>query len=414
MARKRLLIAITLAETGGAQTYIAQLLPALTERYDVVVAAHGGGPLETATVAAGARYVPLRQVRHSIGIRDFAGIVELVRLFRRERPDLVHLNSSKIGALGRIAAAIARVPARVFTVHGWSFAPHRGAEARAYQALERTLAPLAWTICVSEGDRAKAPWLNGKAVVIPNAVDLDAALPASRDGGPPTIVSVGRLVKPKSFWVLADALRLLPEGSFRALIAGDGPQKRFLDGIPGVELLGERDDVPAVLSQGDLFVLSSSSEGMPISVLEAMAAGLPVVASAVGGIPEIVVDGETGLLVPAGVDPAPLAAAIAELLADPERRRQMGEAGRRRVEERFDLGAGRPPADLAALSRRQVEELAVAGWSLLAAVLGGRGRPRPGRGCTQGCTRIADGGGLGGPARKESGGESPKRRGNKR
>jgi glycosyltransferase involved in cell wall biosynthesis len=337
VARKRLLIAITLAETGGAQTYVAQLLPALTERYDVVVAAHGTGPLEGAARAAGARYVPLRQVRHPIGLRDLAGLAELVRLFRQERPDLVHLNSSKIGALGRIAAAIARVPVRVFTVHGWSFAPHKGVEAGAYRALERTLAPLAWTICVSEGDRAKAPWLNGKGVVIPNAVDLDGALRASPNGGPPTIVSVGRLVKPKSFWVLADALRLLPEGSFRALVAGDGPQETFLSGIPGVHLLGERDDVPALLAQGDLFVLSTLSEGMPIAVLEAMAAGLPVVASAVGGIPEIVVDGETGLLVPPGNDPAPLAAAIRELLGDPERRRRMGEAGRRRVEERHDV-----------------------------------------------------------------------------
>lgn len=334
--RKRLLIAITLAETGGAQTYVAQLLPALSERYDVVVAAHGPGPLQDAARRAGARFVPLRQVRRPIGIRDLAGLVELVRLFRRERPDLVHLNSSKVGALGRIAAALARVPARVFTVHGWSFSPHEGAAAAGYRLLERSLAPLAWTICVSDGDRAKAPWLNGKAVVIPNAVDVAGAVPASPNGGPPTIVSVGRLVLPKSFWILGDALRTLPPGSFRALIAGEGPQESYLRGIPGVELLGDCDDVPAVLAQGDLFVLSSLSEGMPISVLEAMAAGLPVVASAVGGIPEVVVDGETGLLVPPG-DAAVLAGAIGELLADPERRRRMGEAGRRRAAELFDL-----------------------------------------------------------------------------
>src|SRR3954449_9961868 len=84
VARKRLLIAITLAETGGAQTYVAQLLPALTERYDVVVAAHGPGPLAAAAQRAGARFVPLRQVRRSIRPRDLAGLVELVRLFRRE------------------------------------------------------------------------------------------------------------------------------------------------------------------------------------------------------------------------------------------------------------------------------------------------------------------------------------------
>jgi glycosyltransferase involved in cell wall biosynthesis len=334
--RKRLLLVITLAETGGAQTYTAQLLPALTGTYEVTVAAHGHGPLEDAAAAAGARFVPLRHVRRPIRPRDLAGLVELVRLFRRERPDIVHLNSSKAGLLGRIAGLVARVPVRVFTVHGWSFSPHHGLSAGAYRALERLLAPLAWTICVSEGDRAAAPWLNGRAVVIRNAVDASAMPPAHPNGGPPTLVAVGRLVLPKSFWTLADALRLLPADSFRALVAGDGPQRTFLEGIPGVELLGERHDVPALLAQSHVFVLSSRSEGMPISVLEAMAAGLPVVASSVGGIPEQVVDGETGLLVPPD-NPAALACALQCLLDEPELRARMGAAGRRRAVELFDV-----------------------------------------------------------------------------
>ncbi len=336
MTRKRLLIAITLAETGGAQSYVAHLLPALTEHYDVVVAAHGTGPLESAANRAGARFVPLRNVRRPIGLRDLAGLVELVRLFRRERPDIVHLNSSKVGLLGRIAAFLARVPARVFTVHGWSFSPHAGAAATAFRTLERLLSPLAWTICVSEGDRAKAPWLNGRAVVIPNAVDVGAISVANRNGGTPAIVSVGRLVLPKDCWTLGAALRALEPGSFRATVVGEGPQRPFLTGIPSVELAGERDDVPDVLARADVFVLSSRSEGMPISVLEAMAAGLPVVATAVGGVPEIVVDGETGLLVPAG-DADALADALRRLLADAALRRRQGAAGRRRAELLFDV-----------------------------------------------------------------------------
>src|SRR4051812_43660404 len=100
--RRRVLIVITLAEVGGAQTYVASLLPELTKRYDVTVAAWGPGPLVDATIAAGARFVPLRNVRRELGWRDALGLVELVQLFRRERPDLVHLNSSKVGVLGRI------------------------------------------------------------------------------------------------------------------------------------------------------------------------------------------------------------------------------------------------------------------------------------------------------------------------
>ena len=103
-----------------------------------------------------------------------------------------------------------------------------------------------------------------------------------------------------------------------------------------VRLAGERDDVGELLAAADLFVLSSRSEGLPLSILEAMAAGLPVVASDVGGVPELVVDGETGLLVPPG-DPHALAAAIDRLLDDPDLRRRLGAAGRLRVSEQFDL-----------------------------------------------------------------------------
>jgi glycosyltransferase involved in cell wall biosynthesis len=178
--------------------------------------------------------------------------------------------------------------------------------------------------------------LNGKAVVIPNAVEVAAMRPSALDGTPPTIVSVGRLVLPKSFWILGQALRALERGSFRALVVGDGPQETFLQGIGGVELLGERDDVPDLLARSDIFALSTLSEGMPISVLEAMAAGLPVVATAVGGIPEIVVDGETGVLVPPQ-DVGALAAALERLLVDTELRRRMGAAGRARAEQLFDV-----------------------------------------------------------------------------
>lgn len=334
--RPKVLVLITLAEVGGAQAYVTALLPALAERYEVVVAAHGPGPLVDAARQAGARFVPLRHVRRPIGPRDVLGLLELVRLFRRERPDLVHLNSSKVGTLGRVAAAVARVPARLFTVHGWSFSPHTGRAAVFYRGLERALAPLATTVCVSAGDLAKAPWLNGRGVVIPNAVDVQSTPRATHDGGPPRIVSVGRLVNPKDFRTLRRALLSLEPNGWRAFVAGDGPQRRHLEDLDGVELLGEWDDVPRLLAEADVFVLPSRSEGMPISVLEAMAAGLPVAASAVGGVPEVVVDGETGFLVPPG-DPEALAEALGRLLSEPELRRRMGEAGRRRAEALFDL-----------------------------------------------------------------------------
>ena len=118
----RILILITLAETGGAQAYVAALVPALAPRFDVVVAAHGGGPLVDAARGAGVRFAPLRHVRRPLQpARDLLGLFELVALIRRERPDIVHVNSSKAGVLGRMAAVLTRVPIRVFTVHGWAF-----------------------------------------------------------------------------------------------------------------------------------------------------------------------------------------------------------------------------------------------------------------------------------------------------
>ncbi|MDQ4040195.1 MAG: glycosyltransferase [Actinomycetota bacterium] len=355
---------MTLAGVGGAQAYVAQLVPALVRRFDVVVAAHGEGPLRETVEAAGARYHALRWVRRAVGWRDVVGLFELAALFRRERAVAVHLNSSKVGLLGRVAAWMARVPVRIFTVHGWAFAAHHGRAATAYRLAERAARPFG-TVVICPAQDIRRMGIRARtcderhSVVIANAVDAAAVPLAAPDTGTPTIVSVGRLHEPKDFVTLARALRAVPRGQFRADIVGDGPDRPAVEaelragGLDDVvELVGERADVPERLAGAAVFVLSSRSECMPISVLEAMAAGLPVVASAVGGLPEMVVDGETGVLVPPG-DPEALGRALARLVADPQERRRMGAAGRRRVEEHFDL-----PAFQAAhleLYRREIE-----------------------------------------------------------
>lgn len=344
-----MLLLITLAEVGGAQTYVASLLPALVGKFDVTVAAHGAGPLRDATEAAGARFVPLRSVRRAIGLRDLAGLVELVRLLRRERPDILHASSSKAGVLGRIAGVIAGIPIRIFTVHGWAFAAHSGVAGRLYRWADRLVRPLTTvTICVSERERAAGLAAGTcdpeRTTVIPNAVDVAGARRFRAMGRErPLVLAVGRLKAPKDFPTLVRALGKLPPDSFDALIVGDGPDRRRLEeeiaglGLQArVRLAGERRDVPALLAGADVFVLASSSEGMPVSVLEAMAAGLPVVASRVGGVPEQVDDGRTGVLVEPG-DTDALAEALTTLLDDGELRRRLGAAGRARAEEAFDL-----------------------------------------------------------------------------
>jgi glycosyltransferase involved in cell wall biosynthesis len=346
--RPRVLLLITLAEVGGAQAYVASLLPALAGRFDVIVAAHGPGPLRAAAVEAGVRFVGLEHVRRPINPwRDVAGFVELVRLLRRERPDILHASSSKAGVLGRLAALAAGVPIRIFTVHGWAFAAYSGLASSLYRWADRLARPLTTvTICVSENERAagiRAGTCRAeRTVVIRNAVSLRGR-PRARDGnGRPLFIAVGRLKAPKDFVTLARALALLPPDSFEALVVGDGPDRSTLEselrqlGLENrVRLAGERHDVPDLLAAADVFVLSSVSEGLPVSVLEAMAAELPVVASHVGGLSELVLDGETGLLVEPR-DSDKLAAALGRLLADRDLRRRLGAAGRAYVESHFD------------------------------------------------------------------------------
>jgi glycosyltransferase involved in cell wall biosynthesis len=249
--------------------------------------------------------------------------------------------------LGRLAAALAGVPIRIYTVHGWSFAAYGGPAGRLYLWLERLVRPLTTVVvCVAQSTleqgvaaRACDP---ARAVVIHNAVDVSSFGSRLGAAGPPRILSVGRFAFPKDFATLAGALGRV-RADYRAALVGEGPDRsgvaaalRRANLVDRVELLGWRADVADLLAASEVFVLSSRSEGFPVSILEAMAAGLPVVASEVGGVGEAVVNGETGLLVPAA-DSTGLARAIERLVKDAGLRRRMGEAGRARARECFDV-----------------------------------------------------------------------------
>jgi glycosyltransferase involved in cell wall biosynthesis len=188
-----------------------------------------------------------------------------------------------------------------------------------------------------------------KIVVIPNAAKTDAnasPVPRSvlaREDGTPVVLTVARLDGQKGIHHLLDAVSAVPNASFA--IAGDGPNRAALEAYAAsvgvsdrVRFLGHRQDVPSLLAAADLFVLPSLYEGLPLSVLEAMASGVPVIATGIGGTDEVVRDGETGTLVPPA-DPAALAAAIVRTLGDRERASRLALAARALVAREYSVAS---------------------------------------------------------------------------
>jgi len=294
--------------------------------------------------------------------KDWSCYFRLWKALRKLKPDLVH--TYNFGALD--AAPVARIAGARRIVHGErgrDASDPRG-ESRKYRYLRRWMTPFIdrylavsrdlhdWLIENVGIDPARVVW-------IPNGIDVDSFVvapakkltrPLLESFAPPGTIligTVGRLDPVKDQAGLVSAFNLLCESlpdvrsRLRLVIVGEGPRRAMLEAqvadlglATQVCLLGNRDDVPALLPEFDIFVLSSIAEGMPGVVLEAMAAGLPVVATEVGGVGEVVLPGVTGLLVPAG-DPLALTRALANYVSDEALRVQYGDAGRKLVETRF-------------------------------------------------------------------------------
>ncbi len=327
------------------------------------ILATGAAGEEASTVemarARGCRVEVIPELRRDISpVKDLVTLWRIVRLLRRERVTLLHTHTSKAGFLGRLAAGLARTPIVVHTPHGHIFYGYYGRALTAlFVLLERIAAPLTDRIVVLT-EQEREEHLERRIgrleqfAVIPSGVNL----PALRAQAPPReearrrlslpadcllLVGVGRLVPVKGFDLLVRALPAVAAAfpAARLLLVGDGPDRATLEaeaqglGVADrLVLAGAHDLVVPFLSAADLVVAPSRNEGLGKALVEAMALGRPVVATRVGGIPTVVVDGETGRLVPPD-DPGALARAVTELLKDPGLRQQMAEAGRRRAEQ---------------------------------------------------------------------------------
>jgi glycosyltransferase involved in cell wall biosynthesis len=333
-------------DVAGGQMVALQLARAArTAGHDVSFVSPSDGPFLELVQGAGmeAAIVPIG------GALDVRAVVRLARRLRRARIELVHVHGHfSVNLVARVAGRL--TGARVLSHMHVENAFRTGTGRRAQVMLDNATARLCYSIvAVSEATAAglrRQGYPRRRIVVVHNGIEAEPAEPV-RLSDDPTILEVARLADVKGQRSLVHALTDL---NATAVLVGrdleqDGAYERELRAeaerlgvVDRVVFAGYRDDVPALLAGCDVFCLPSEMEGLPLVVLEAMAQGKPVVATAVGGTPELVVHGETGLLVQPG-DVDALAAALAQLLADPEHARRMGEAGRERVQREFGAAA---------------------------------------------------------------------------
>lgn len=343
MKRTKIIYIITSLGFGGAEMMLLDLARRLPEeRFEVKVATVvGGGPLVSDFREAGIEVrVFEKKGKISLGV-----IWKIWRFLRQERPEIVHTHLFGGDTWGRAAAILARVPTIISTEHntnldeGWI----KRKVKKFFSFFTKKI------VAVSEAvraysvarDRIKAK----KIVVIPNGIDLQkfVSLPEKEFGAPPVIGTIGRLEEQKGHKYLLEALNQIKTIPWILWVVGDGSLKTQLERLAKdlnmrerIIFLGARKNIPEILSGIDIFVMPSLWEGLGLAVLEAAAAGKPIVASRVGGIPEIINDGETGILVePKNVKS--LADGLEHVLLGVAEAKAMGERARKFVSENYGV-----------------------------------------------------------------------------
>lgn len=345
---KRVLYVITRAEHGGAQTHLLELLRASVGRYTVALATGEIGFLTNEAQALG---IPVFLLTHLVvplnPLKDLCAFVQLLRVIREFRPSLIHAHSSKAGLLARLAARLYRIPC-IFTAHGWAFS-------EGVSGLRKWIAmPLEWLagrlganiIAVSRFDHDLALHYGvsdtSHICTIANGITDNAGRAHPERGGPPVIAMVARFNSQKDHLTLLRALSQV-QAPFRLWLIGDGPlleQSRAYVAQLGLttrtEFLGDCTSVRELLINTHVFALISRYEGLPISILEAMCAGLPIIATDTGGVSEAVRQGWNGLLV-GRANERTLRDALESLLYDPGLRASFGKRSRTLFEKSFTI-----------------------------------------------------------------------------
>lgn len=382
---KKILFIITQSEMGGAQKYVCETAVRLDPgQYDIIVAAGPKGDWELLERLdkAGVKTRKLPHLKRNINpLFDLAGIWQIYRLIKKEKPDFVYLHSSKAGVVGSVAVAFYRgisrifrgktrknfsgIPRVIYRIGGWAFNEKISFIKKwLYILMERLTARLKDIIVVNtEADKkaaiARKICPERKIKVIYNGIDIDnmnfldkndarriLSDNFSLTGNSDSRILIGTIANfyaNKGLIYLIEAARFLNNDNLMFIVIGDGAERQKLEEMIkkyNLEnrffLFGNMPDAVRYLKAFDLFVLSSIKEGMPWTILEAMAAGLSIVATKVGGVPEMIRDGKDGILVEPQ-NPQELAGAIEKIAADDNLRKFLGDNAFGVVKEKFSL-----------------------------------------------------------------------------
>jgi len=351
----KVLYVITKAdEIGGAQIHLRDMSKKLKDDgHTVIVVTGEDGALVKQLKGYGIEVnIITSLVRQISPLNDLKAIFKLRKFIKNVRPDILSLHSSKAGIIGRLASVLLGIPV-VFTAHGWSFAEGiNNNQRKLYALIEKILAPLLdKVITVSHQDKKLAIEMGvlgaEKQIVVHNGIptlsDSSISGQMCKHEEKVRIVCVARFSEQKDHGTLLRALNLLPQVNWELVLIGKGPLMENVRNLAltlGVEdkvsFLGERNDVEEILSSSDIFVLPSNWEGLPLSILEAMRAGLPVIATDVGGVSEIITNDINGYLVPKkNIDI--LQNRLSQLLSSADLRSRLGENGKKTFEENFSF-----------------------------------------------------------------------------
>lgn|GEM_PF-396123 len=336
---------------GGASIHVRDLAQNLRQQGHAVLVVLGGEGQVTAQLRdAGIPYCSLRHLGRAIHPwKDYLAYGEIKESLAAWKPDIVSTHTAKAGFLGRLACKRLGIPV-TYTPHGWSIGQRISPLAgKIFSGVERMAAT--WSaaiVCVCEDEKSLALRKGiaepGKLRVIHNGMkDIAPDLQAISSAEPVRVCCVARFEPPKDHATLFHSLRSIVDLDWKLDLIGDGPQLEEMMRLAThlgirerITFHGYQPDPSRILSCGQVFVLSSRSEAFPRSILEALRAGLPVVATNVGGVNEAVKHGSNGLLVPPG-RPDALSGALRAVIADRELRERMGTKARQDFEDRFRL-----------------------------------------------------------------------------